>query len=239
MQTTCWRYLPPLTANGRVQMAIDTWLLQQHRLGKQPPCLRFYRWSPPALSLGYHQRRYPQHWQQLTDIDIVRRPTGGRAVLHYQDLTYMIVTSKLSGKIIDVYQYLCEFLIQGWRSLGLELNYGDRGKEYLHNPNCLATSTPADLVTTQGQKLIGSALLKQGNYYLQHGSIQLSQNTQLMTQIFGTPGPIYPPLNYEQDRIIDALLQAAKDCFAIELKTEPLSEREWQQINQQSSYVTL
>ncbi|TVQ46211.1 MAG: lipoate--protein ligase family protein [Gloeocapsa sp. DLM2.Bin57] len=227
---TIWRYLPPITTDGRLQMAIDSWLLEQHRLGKQPPCIRFYTWSRPTISLGYHQHRYPQHWQQLEGIDLVRRPTGGRAVLHEQDLTYMIVISGLSGRITDVYQYLCQFLIKGWRSLGLELNYGHGGKEYLNNPNCLATSTPADLVTSQGQKLIGSALLKQGNYYLQHGSIQLSQNTQLFTQVFGTPPEVYPSLNYDLDTIINALVEAVKDTFEIELKSEPLSAREWQEI---------
>lgn len=228
---TIWRYLPPIKANGLIQMAIDSWLLEQHRLGKQPPCLRFYTWSRPTISLGYHQHRYPQHWQHLDGIDIVRRPTGGRAVLHEQDLTYMIVTSELPGRIIDIYQYLCEFLILAWRSLGLDLNYGHDGKEYINDPNCLATSTPADLVTSQGQKLIGSALLKQGNYYLQHGSIQLSQNTQLFIQVFGTPPEVYPSLNYDLDTIINALVEAVKDTFEIELKIEPLSEIEWQEIN--------
>ena len=67
-------------------MAIDRWLLQQHRAGKMPSTLRFYTWSPAAISLGYHQRDYPSFWEQLTwkgqPLDMVRRPTGGRAVLH-------------------------------------------------------------------------------------------------------------------------------------------------------------
>jgi len=233
MQGT-WRYLPPLEASGQVHMAIDTWLLQQHRQGKQPPCLRFYTWSPPAISLGYHQRRYPETWHQLTwqgqNLDIVRRPTGGRAVLHHQDLTYMIVTSNLSGRITDVYQHLCQFLIQGGKSLGLELNYGDAGKEYLNNANCLATSTPADLVTADGQKIIGSAILKQGNYYLQHGSLQLTRDNELYTQVFGYPDNIYTPLHQDQETIINALVKAAEHCFQIELITQPLSDGEWAEI---------
>jgi len=229
-----WRYLPPLEASGQVQMAIDTWLLQQHRQGKQPPCLRFYTWSPPAISLGYHQRRYPETWHQLTwqgqSLDIVRRPTGGRAVLHHHDLTYMIVTSNLSGRIIDVYQHLCQFLIEGGKSLGLELKYGDAGKEYLNNANCLATSTPADLVTPDGQKLIGSAILKQGNYYLQHGSLQLTRDNELYTQVFGYPDQSYSPVYQDQETIISALVKAAEYCFQVELIPQPLSEGEWREI---------
>ncbi|HEY9649888.1 MAG TPA: lipoate--protein ligase family protein, partial [Coleofasciculaceae cyanobacterium] len=78
-------------------MAIDQWLLEQHRIGNHPPVVRFYTWASPTISLGYHQRRWPVFWQQLTwqgiPLDLVRRPTGGRAVLHQGDLTYMVVTS--------------------------------------------------------------------------------------------------------------------------------------------------
>lgn len=230
-----WRYIPPLEANGKIQMAIDTWLLQKHQQGKHPSTLRFYTWSPPAISLGYHQRRYPQHWQKLTwggkPLDIIRRPTGGRAVLHQDDLTYMVVTSRPSGQIIDIYKYLCEFLIVGWESLGINLHYGEGGREYLGNPNCLATSTPADLVTEDGYKFIGSALLKQGNYYLQHGSIRIGKNWQLYNQVFST--------NFSQmndftvpdlDQIITSLCLAAAETLDIELVTQPLSSQEWSEI---------
>ncbi len=77
-------------------MAIDAWLLEQHDLGKHPPTLRFYTWEPAAISLGYHQRRWPQYWQGLTGqgqpLDMVRRPSGGRAVLHQGDLTYAVIS---------------------------------------------------------------------------------------------------------------------------------------------------
>ncbi|MCG8366864.1 MAG: lipoate--protein ligase family protein, partial [Pseudanabaenales cyanobacterium] len=106
-------------------MAVDCWLLDQHRRGLQSSVLRFYTWSPPAISLGYHQRHWPDHWRQLTwqgrAIDIVRRPTGGRAVLHQGDLTYAIITSKLAGDRTEAYKTLCQFLIEGWGSLGVRL----------------------------------------------------------------------------------------------------------------------
>src|SRR5690348_857544 len=143
-----FRLIPLMEAPGRVQMAIDEWLLEQHRLGLHPPALRFYTWSPIAISLGYHQRRWPDFWQNLTwqgtKIDLVRRPTGGRAVLHQGDLTYAVVTSGLTGDRLKVYQKLCEFLIQGWRSLGVNLHYGSAGRGYIHNPNCFGTATGAD-----------------------------------------------------------------------------------------------
>ena len=142
-------------------MAIDRWLLNQHRLGFHPSALRFYTWSPPAISLGYHQRNWSDHWSELTwrgqTINLVRRPTGGRAVLHQGDLTYAIITSGLTGNRTEAYKTLCQFLIEGWRSLGVSLFYGEAGRGYIHNPDCFNTATAADLVTVNGSKLIGSA----------------------------------------------------------------------------------
>ncbi|MFM6223876.1 MAG: lipoyl protein ligase domain-containing protein, partial [Dolichospermum sp.] len=167
LEQRVWRMIPILAASGSVQMAIDRWLLVQHESGKSPPILRFYTWSPPAISLGYHQRQYPEFWQNLIwkgqKLDLVRRPTGGRAVLHQGDLTYSVVTSGLRGNTLEIYTKICEFLIQGWRSLGIELYYGQAGRGYIHNPNCFGTATGADLVLADGSKLIGSAQLRRGD----------------------------------------------------------------------------
>lgn len=221
-------------------MAIDRWLLQQHRQGTHPSTLRFYTWSPVAISLGYHQRRYPTFWQDLTwqgkPIDLVRRPTGGRAVLHQGDLTYMVVTSDISGKQIEVYEKICQFLIEGWRSLGVELHYGYAKTGYIDQPNCFSTATGADLVTSDGQKLIGSAQLRQGEAILQHGSIQLSPERELWNQVFhkSAPETLKLPIAYPKEQLIKMLLQdltdAARRCFGVEFLTQPLSEDEWQEI---------
>ena len=240
-----WRLIPLLRASGQLQMAIDQWLLEQHQTGKHPPVLRFYTWASPTISLGYHQRRWPTSWQQLTwqetPVELVRRPTGGRAVLHQGDLTYMVVTSGLTGKRLDAYQAICEFLIQGWRSLGVELHYGSAGREYAHNPSCFGTATGADLLSADGYKLIGSAQLQRGNTILQHGSMRLSRDTTLFTQVFGepVPPPVELPIKQEGDAlfqtVIQALTEAACCCFGIELVTQPLSDAEWQEILAQPS----
>ncbi len=221
-------------------MAIDRWLVEQHQAGKQPPVLRFYTWASPTISLGYHQRRWPTFWQQLTwgeePVSIVRRPTGGRAVLHQGDLTYMVVMSGLTGRRLDIYKTICEFLIQGWRSLGITLHYGSAGRDYAHNPSCFGTATGADLVSAQGYKLIGSAQLQRGTTVLQHGSIRLSRDTGLFTQVFGEPAPPFVELPIQQTEddliqiIVSALTEAACRCFDIELFSQPLSEAEWQEI---------
>ena len=235
-----WRLIPLLQASGQVQMAIDRWLLEQHQVGKQPPVLRFYTWASPTISLGYHQRRWPASWQQLTwagqPVPLVRRPTGGRAVLHQGDLTYMVVTSGLTGKRKDIYQRICEFLIEGWRSLGMELHYGAAGRDYIHNPNCFGTATSADLLSSEGYKLIGSAQLQRGKAILQHGSMLLSRNSELFTQVFAepVPPPVQLPMQMEGNNVIPTVIEALTDsacrCFGIEFVTQPLSEIEWQEI---------
>jgi lipoate---protein ligase len=231
-----WRLIPLLQASGKVQMAIDRWLIEQHLLGKHPPTLRFYTWSPSAISLGYHQHKYPEHWQHLVwkgeKVDLVRRPTGGRAVLHQGDLTYAVVTSELAGSRIQMYQKICEFLIQGWRSLGVELHYGISGRGYIHNPNCFGTATGADLVLPDGTKLIGSAQLRRGGAILQHGSIRLQPDAELFARVFGAESftPVQLPQNFDIETIIAALAASASACFDAELEVKPLSESEWEAI---------
>ncbi|MFM7427580.1 MAG: biotin/lipoate A/B protein ligase family protein [Elainella sp.] len=215
-------------------MAIDTWLLEQHRLGLHPPTLRFYRWLPVAISLGYHQSRYPEQWQHLVwdgrQVDLVRRPSGGRAVLHQGDLTYSVVAAGFVGSRMQVYQRICEFLIQGWQTLGVELTYGEAGRGYIHNPNCFGTATGADLVTPAGVKLIGSAQLRRGTAVLQHGSIRLTTSPELFHQVFGVellPLPGDPPAWAE---LVEVLIAAAAETWGVDLTTQPLSPAEWQQI---------
>ena len=235
-----WRLIPLLEAPGKIQMAIDRWLIEHHQLGRVPSTLRFYTWSPPAISLGYHQQKYPEQWDNLiwkgVSLDLVQRPTGGRAVLHQGDLTYALVTSGLSGSRIQAYQQICEFLIQGWRSLGVELQYGLAGRGYIHNPNCFGTATGADLVIADGTKLIGSAQLRRGKAILQHGSIRLEPDRELFKQVFGLES--FTPVQLPQTQrgedlihtVIDALVVAACDRFGVEFVVQPLSDDEWEAI---------
>lgn len=235
-----WRLIPPTEASGAIQMSIDRWLLDQHILGQIPPTLRFYTWSKPTISLGYHQRHYPEHWQSLVwqdlPVDLVKRPTGGRGVLHQGDLTYALIGSGFVGKRVEVYQQICQFLLDGWRSLNIELGYGTAGTGYIHNPNCFGTATSADLVCADGYKLIGSAQLIKSGAVLQHGSMRINPDLELFHQVFGEtitspPDEIFQ-LTHAQ--IIDALINSAQKHFQIEFEVEPLIDREWSEIKEYS-----
>ncbi|HEY9808986.1 MAG TPA: biotin/lipoate A/B protein ligase family protein [Halomicronema sp.] len=230
-----WRLIPFLEASGTVQMAIDSWFLEQHRLGLCGPVLRFYSWSPSAISLGYHQHKWPLFWENLTwkgeQLQLVRRPTGGRAVLHQGDLTYAVITSNLAGKRLETYEFICSFLIQGWRKLGIELSYGVAGKNYINNPNCFSTATGADLVLADGSKLIGSAQLRRDGAILQHGSMRLKPDLELFNQVFGEGEKINIIDNLNLLEVIEFLQKSAEECFNIELVAEELNDQEWKEIN--------
>lgn len=212
-------------------MAIDSWLLDQHVKGLQPPCLRFYTWLRPTLSLGYHQRQFPESWKSLTwqgqPVNLVRRPTGGRAVLHHGDLTYALITSGLTGSRREIYQQLCQFLIEGWCSLGVGLSFGEAGRGYIHNPNCFGTATAADLVMADGYKLIGSAQVYRDRGILQHGSMRLQPDSELFEKVFGEKiAPPNLPTGVNPDDITAALVQAASRSFNVEFERRSLTAAE-------------
>jgi len=247
--SSTWRFVPLCAASGAVQMAIDAWLFNQYENGRHPPTLRFYTWSSPTLSLGQFQKRWPTHWHNITyrgqSLDLVRRPTGGRAVLHQGDLTYGIITSLVKGKSWAIYQEICDFLIQGWKSLGIELDYGAAKRGYIHNPSCFNTATAADLVAADGSKLIGSAQRQGKKAILQHGSMILSTDKSLFQDIFQQAAPWNTSLGHSQPQdgiiptIVAALIEAAKQCFGVELVTQPFSDAEWQDILKNQSLYEL
>ncbi|MGB3201561.1 MAG: lipoate--protein ligase family protein [Nodosilinea sp.] len=237
-----WRLIPPLEASGAVQMAIDTWLLDQHQHHGHPPVLRFYTWHPAAISLGVSQRRHmPEHWKHLSwqgqPVELVQRPTGGRGVLHQGDLTYAVVTSNVEGNRHEAYHTLCQFLIAGWQRLGVPLGFGQPSRDYRRTPNCFALATSADLVDAQGHKVIGSAQLRRGAHLLQHGSMGLAPDLSLWQQVFQTPGPSPSQAQLAIQNglpladVIASLTQAATNGLASQLISQPLTEREWAEIH--------
>jgi len=215
-------------------MDLDRDLLDRHSQDPQSPSIiRFYGWTPPAISLGFHQKQYPVRWNAIAEqhnLDIVRRPSGGRAVLHKGDLTYSVIThvdrdsnsqdQRRSHR--EVYEYICEFLIQCFAELGISRSYGQAGRGYIHNPSCFSTATNADLVIADGRKLIGSAQVYRHNSVLQHGSIAIAPDYALLTEIFQTEVPIvgYQELisNQHQNLIsnlIEVLSKSANQYFQI------------------------
>jgi lipoate-protein ligase A len=168
-------------------MAIDEALLQLHAQGESPPTLRFYQWLPPAISLGYFQRHHSLDLDACRHLglDLVRRPTGGRAVLHQNDLTYSVVAGAREGMpmaLEPAYRLLCEGLIAGFRLLGFEAERGQEKVGSSRTELCFMRSAIGDLVS-RGKKFVGSAQSWTGTSFLQHGSIVLASQNEIWAQI--------------------------------------------------------
>ncbi len=226
------RELPPVCLGGAWQMAIDAWLLEQAQ-----PALRLYRWQRPCLSLGRHQRRLPPHWLELAAggaIELVRRPSGGAAVLHGGDLAYALVWPQPPANRRQAYRQACRWLQDAFAALGQPLRFGERPAS-LAAASCFATATAADLVDDQGRKRIGSAQVWRSGCLLQHGSIQLAPDVGLWRQLFDTPPPALPPLPGGESALEAALMEAADRSLPL----PPLRQQPWSAIELAAVAVAL
>jgi lipoate-protein ligase A len=175
-----WRLLITPPTDGATNMAIDEAILQALADGQGSPTLRFYQWNPPCLSLGYNQ-----HYSEV-DQDAcarlgytwVRRPTGGRAILHTDELTYSIVAPldepRVLGGIVDSYRRLSAGLLAGLRALGADVFQAQQEKVPNPSPSAVCFDTPSNYeITVQGKKVVGSAQVRRRGIVLQHGSVPL------------------------------------------------------------------
>ena len=215
--------LPELVLQGAWQMTIDYWLLKAVDSGVLGPVLRFYHWPWPCLSLGRHQRSYPNRWNVLASqghLELVRRPSGGSAVLHGGGLTYALVlpiTMVPGSTGAERYRFCCHWLQQVFNQLGHPLAYGQEPAR-LTNSHCFDRATAADLVGTKdGDKRIGSAQRRSRHALLQHGEIVLRiPAPALWQQVFGQVAPAgLPLLPSELDSLQPRLRQALMDQLGL------------------------
>lgn len=162
-------------------MERDLELWRMVKEGESPPVLRLYAWSPPAVSLGRHQVRervVDERECRSMGVDVVRRPTGGRAVLHWDELTYSMVLPDsypgLPRGVVDSYRWLSRVLVRALQDLGIEAAMAaPEGRGSGTAPgSCFDTASPHE-VQIEGKKVIGSAQLRRRGVLLQHGSIAL------------------------------------------------------------------
>jgi len=168
--------------------------------------LRFYYWTGDWLSIGYHQKEIPLHWENLLsngEINIVRRPSGGGAVLHSGGITYALTFKKTYYKILS-YEMVNNWLIKSFKELGLKLQYGNLQKSTITS-NCFGTSLISDLVDQDGFKRIGSAQYRKKGAFLQHGEIQTNPSKDLWFKLFREEAPPKLNLNLKNDEIIQHL----------------------------------
>ncbi|MCT0213048.1 MULTISPECIES: lipoyl protein ligase domain-containing protein [unclassified Synechococcus] len=210
-------------------MAIDEWLLDELVAGRGSAAFRFYTWSTPTLSLGFHQRTLEPHWTTLEQqglIKVVRRPSGGRAVLHGGCLTYALLWPQAPGPRSLSYRLASQWLLDGFQQLGCPLAFGSSAPG-LQRSSCFATSTSADLVEINGAKRVGSAQLWRQGHLLQHGSVQLSPTPGLWMEIFGAEPPELSALPIDGDALLAHLRCSAEAALGGGgFDSSPLNETE-------------
>ena len=192
---------------GFDQMALDLNSLDQTICNPEIILtLRFYYWTGDWLSIGYHQKEIPPHWEKLLsngEINIVRRPSGGGAVLHSGGITYALTFKKTYYKILS-YKMVNNWLIKSFRELGLNLKYGNLQKSPITS-NCFGTSLISDLIDQDGFKRIGSAQYRKNGAFLQHGEIQTNPSKDLWFKLFQEEAPPKLNLDLKNDEIIQHL----------------------------------
>jgi lipoyl(octanoyl) transferase len=181
MHMNTWRLLITPPARGAWNMAVDEAILEHIGRGDSLPTLRLYAWDPACLSLG--------HAQPFADVDrarlqergweVVRRATGGRAILHIDELTYSVIGSAeepvLTGGVLESYNRLAQALLLAVKNLELpvELKEGKTNGNATPNPVCFEVPSTHE-ITVDGKKLIGSAQARKKEGVLQHGSLPLT-----------------------------------------------------------------
>lgn len=162
--------------------------------------LRLYSWEPSAVSLGRLQQVFSSRWTFNPEvcarrgIDLVRRPTGGRAILHQKEVTYALIGPKPPGTVVESYCFLSQGLILAFNILGVTPEWGREGySAKVSSPSstpilCFTASVRSDLLV-RGFKVIGSAQLRGQRAVLQQGSIPLEVDPDLHQTLFHTPPP--------------------------------------------------
>lgn len=192
-----WYFINSGPSRPSFNMALDEALLDWHSAGIIPPVIRFYEWNPVTLSIGYFQRA-------AKDIDLekvraqgmgfVRRPTGGRAVLHDRELTYSVIVTEdypnMPKTVTEAYRVISEGLLLGFQKLGLEAYFSvpdtEEKREDLKKPKsavCFDAPSWYELVV-EGRKVAGSAQTRQKGVILQHGAILIDLDEEKLLSVF-------------------------------------------------------
>ncbi len=182
---------------GAVNMERDASLLASHRPG-DTPILRLYRWEPAAITYGYNQdpASFDAEAVAAAGFDLVRRPTGGRAILHADELTYAVIGSSPSplfgASLHDTYMKINAALVAFLQDLGLAAEISDGESRAEARGLVCFRSAGRHEISVGGRKLIGSAQRRTGGVFLQHGSI-LAGPRHLDLPRFLEPVPGLPP----------------------------------------------
>lgn len=188
-----WRLIRSGYQSGAMNMALDEALLQSVAQGRSLPILRLYRWRPATVTLGYAQSAAEDvnlEACRAAGLEVVRRTTGGRAVLHDREVTYAVIApvrqGLFEGSVLDCYRVIAEALQLTLRNLGLDarLEPGRRPPAHARAERAVCFTAPSQYeLLIDDCKVAGSAQKRQGKGFLQHGSLPLEMDLQLLGRI--------------------------------------------------------
>ena len=194
-----WRLILSENEAGAWNMALDEAILLSTARKESPPTLRLYGWQPATLSLGFAQPSSDVDVKRLTQENwgLVRRPTGGRAILHVDELTYAVIAPQddplLAGSLLESYHTISRALLAGLVNLNIaaagEQMYTSNNPGRSTNPVCFEIPSNYE-ITVNEKKLIGSAQARKHGGILQHGSLPIKGDITRITHV----------LNYETDQ---------------------------------------
>lgn len=240
-----WRLIVDGPVDGALNMALDRAAQLAREEGSAPPTLRLYRWTRPTVTLGRFQAADTLDASvcRAAGVDVVRRFTGGKGVLHDDEVTYAVIASVEDGVprgVAASYRHLCAFLARTYHALGVDACLTEHTRGSSASSACYLAITRADLAYG-ARKLSGSAQVWAGSTVMQHGSFTISRDTAREAGVFGLSAEEEARLSAEavtladaldpvpgSDRIVEAAIGAFKDEFGVELRPGSWSAREAQ-----------
>lgn len=251
-----WGYLDSGFHHAAVNMALDEALLIWQSKGLIPPTLRLYGWSTPTLSIGHFQRTDGiVNWTGLHKhgCELVRRLTGGSAVLHDNELTYSIVIPEahpsIPTSIREAYYVLSKGVLEGYKNLGIHASYATEPSTKQHTAVCFEKKSYYEMVV-DGKKISGNAQTRKRRTLLQHGSIPISMDDQLLFDLFmfdseevrqkkrmafkhkATTINQIKGETYEFEQVKQAFLTGFQTGLNISLRPFNLTEKQWNEVQQ-------
>jgi lipoate-protein ligase A len=197
MPTRRWRTLLTPPASGVANMALDEALMERAAETGEWTC-RVYGWAEPTISFGRNQaaaRHYDRGRIDREGIAVVRRPTGGRAILHHREVTYSVAAPVThAGDLQESYLLINRLLLDGLRGLGIDVAVAE-SRVAAMQPGpvpCFDHPSSGELVAG-GRKLVGSAQWRSDNALLQHGSILVDDDQGRLTGYLREAAPEPPP----------------------------------------------
>ncbi len=227
-----------------MNMALDEAIALKVLEGTAPPTLRFYEWRRPSITLGAFQKVSEVNLKYCSEraVPVVRRPTGGRAILHGNDLTYSFSSLNsppfFSESLLKTYSYISQAFLRGFRSMGFDVELKTRrekGRVLTGSALCFQSVSYGE-ITLKGKKMIGSAQKRWQKGFLQQGSLLLVADAEEMEKVFGTATrdsiissmigllEVYPDTNLK--KLKQAILKGFEEVFNVKFQKSSPTEEE-------------